>query len=304
MSRSFAKLHCSMSDDPDFNRLTPDAQLVYFRLTIRPQLSRVGVTNAAPGLIASQTGIDQARVTEALHELDHARFIILDLDTGELLVRAKLRHSGYSNDKHETGALNEAQLVLSRRIIEVLVVEAGRMGWDWTHLASPPPDTQSDTQSDTEPDIEPDRALSDSLHSESLNSAENGRAAKRNGLATAKARPPDPVWDALETEFGSVTNKVDRGRRNAAAKLLRETLTCKAVPPEQHHDAVRQLCEAYRAKYRDAACTPNAVASNADLLIAHIQGRNRPAPASRDRGMDDIAALEQLRQQLAAEEAT
>lgn len=287
MGREFAKLHCSMSDDPDFNALTAEAQLVYFRLTIRPQLSRVGVTTAAPALVASQTGLDAAAVAEALDELDRARFVIIDADTGELLVRAKLRYSGYSNSKHETGALAEADLVLSALIRQALVVEARRIGWDWTHLSPTSPQAGlavPDTQSDTQPEALSDSALSDSLSSElcisePLKSEEIGRAPQPAGLARPKRpRARDPVWDALVDVFGDVTNKADRSKRNAAAGLLRETLDSKHVPPEQHGEAVRQLCEAYRHKFPRAAFTPNAVATNPDLLIGHIQGRNKPVP--------------------------
>lgn len=41
--------------------------------------------------------------------------------------------------------------------------------------------------------------------------------------------PRDPLWDALEEEFGKVRTKSERGRRNAAVRELREA----EVTPEE-----------------------------------------------------------------------
>lgn len=104
--------------------------------------------------------------------------------------------------------------------------------------------------------------------------------------AAETGRPADPIWDALTDEFGAVSNDADRARRNQACKLIRQTLTTHHIPAGQQHTAVRQLCDAYPAAMPPGSTrTPLAVASNADMLIAHIQGRNRPA-ATPDRHHD------------------
>lgn len=42
-------------------------------------------------------------------------------------------------------------------------------------------------------------------------------------------RPRDEIWDALEKHFGPVTNDAERGLRNQAVKLLRQS----QATPEQ-----------------------------------------------------------------------
>lgn len=301
--REFAKLHCSMSDDPDFNALGPDAQLVYFRLTIRPQLSRVGVTNLAPGLLAAQTSLLIDRVERALDELDRARFIVCDYMTGELLVRAKLRHSGYSNGKHETGALAEAGLILSARIRDAVITEAGRMGWDWTHLlpAQSPPCIQpteavSDTQSDTQPEALSDSALSESLNSESLNS-ESEKIGRDPG--------PDPPLDIdrdaelFAALWADYPRRVDRGAALKAYRALRRRHP--ATPPDSIHDAVRHYAAAMKAQARAPAAVKHAATflGPTDPWLEYVAGDPEPnAHRSNSHRLDPFDALiAQARQQ-------
>ena len=172
---------------------------------------------------------------------------------------------------------------------------------------APPPKTagQPDSNGDSNGDSKGLRTTVGTANRISGNRKPETRNQKPNTAATEiAARTRDPVWDALAAEFGDATNDADRGRRNKACALLRQTLAHHEIPYGEHHEAVTQMCAAYpHAMPPGSKRTPLAVASNADLLIAHIQGRNQPAPTNRDRGMDDIAALEQLRQQLAAEEA-
>lgn len=233
MTREFAMLRCSMSDDPDFNDLTPDAQLVYFRLTIRPQLSMVGITPTAPGVIAAQTGLNPDRIGAALAELETARFVVTDTDTAELLVRAKLRCSGYGNVKHASGARDDASRILSVPILRVVVAEAARLGWDWTDLlpdlpdeppstarvsASPQVDSHSDRNSDSHSGSLSDRDLSDvcSLMSESLTSESE---------KIGRDPDPPPDLDRIDADFADAwrlyPRKVDRGAAAKAYRALR-----------------------------------------------------------------------------------
>lgn len=277
MSREFAMLRCSMSDDPDFNGLSPEAQLVYLRLTIRPQLSMVGITPAAPGVISTQTGLPLPQVNTALNELAAARFVVTDPDTAELLVRAKLRCSGYGNRKHESGARDDAGQILSLPILRVVVAEAARLGWDWHDLlpdepaAAPTsdnpalqslPDSHSDRNSDTHSGSLSDRDLSGvcTLYSESLNSEseEIGRDLAEPG--------PDPPLDVdrdaehFAALWPDYPRRIDRGAALKAYRALRKRRP--DVDPADIHTAVRHYAAAMAAQAR----APNRIKHAATFL--------------------------------------
>lgn len=172
---------------------------------------------------------------------------------------------------------------------------------------APPPKTagQPDSNGDSNGDSKGLRTTAGTANRISGNRKPETGNQKPNTAATEiAARTRDPVWDALAAEFGDATNDADRGRRNKACALLRQTLAHHEIPFGEHGEAVRQMCAAYPpAMPPGSKRTPLAVASNADLLIAHIRGRNQPAPTNRDRGMDDIAQLEAAKRRLAAEAA-
>lgn len=71
-------------------------------------------------------------------------------------------------------------------------------------------------------------------------------------------RPRDPLWDSLEEEFGRPSNANERGKRNRAVKLLRES---GATP-----DEIRLRCDRYRTGWPHVTLTPLALANNWDTL--------------------------------------
>lgn len=95
MARSHAKLLTSIWLDDDFRALSPDAQWLYMALLSQSNLSYAGVAPLTKrrwaGLSARQT---PHVVGEALAELEAARYVLVDDDTEEVLIRSFIRHDG------------------------------------------------------------------------------------------------------------------------------------------------------------------------------------------------------------------
>jgi len=93
--RVFAQLKLSIWTDPDFTSLTPDAQLIYITALSHPTVNLAGVLDYVPAKFARLSkGMTAKRVQAAVAELEKARFVVSDDDTGELLVRSAIRSSG------------------------------------------------------------------------------------------------------------------------------------------------------------------------------------------------------------------
>ncbi|SES49127.1 hypothetical protein [Actinokineospora terrae] len=92
MARDHARLYLDIWDDADFLALSTPAKLVYLFLFSQRRLTYAGMLDVAVRRWAKShpdLGLDGVRA--ALAELDAARFIVVDQDTEELLVRSFVR---------------------------------------------------------------------------------------------------------------------------------------------------------------------------------------------------------------------
>lgn len=95
MARSYAKILLSIWSDPDFIDRTVNAKLAYFALVSQPKLTPAGCIALQPSKWAKTvTNGDSEAILNALHELLVYRFVLIDDDTEELLVRSFIRHDG------------------------------------------------------------------------------------------------------------------------------------------------------------------------------------------------------------------
>src|SRR5688500_791469 len=95
MPRDHARVLIRIWADDDFTALTERAQLYYLRLISQERINRAGVLDLRPrpwARLANDGTPTTARA--ALHELEQARFIVIDEDTEELLVRTFMRNDG------------------------------------------------------------------------------------------------------------------------------------------------------------------------------------------------------------------
>lgn len=92
MARDHARLDLYIWNDDDFRGLSAPAKLVYLNLISLPNLSYAGVLDLSVKRWARahpDLGIDGVRA--AIAELDAERFVVIDHDTEELLVRSFIR---------------------------------------------------------------------------------------------------------------------------------------------------------------------------------------------------------------------
>lgn len=93
MARTHAKVYAAIWSDPDFVTLSSDAQRTYMLLLSQAKLNLVGVLTYLPtrwARLAPDT--TAADVERSVAELEAARYVIVDRDTEELLVRTLVRH--------------------------------------------------------------------------------------------------------------------------------------------------------------------------------------------------------------------
>lgn len=114
MPKEFAPLYLSTHQDADFLALTHTAQWVYqMALSASPDLSNVGVMPYLPRRIAKLSrDMTERKATTALGELSEGRFIVIDRDTEELLVRAHIRRGKILKVPNMTKSMNSAYLLV------------------------------------------------------------------------------------------------------------------------------------------------------------------------------------------------
>lgn len=235
MAREQANVRLSIWTDPDFRALSVGAQHLYLLVLTSPSLSYAGVADWRPKRIAAlAAGWSADAVETAAVELQAARFLIVDTDTDEALVRSFLRHDGLmSREFMATAAAKAYEAVASARIRGVIVHELKRLrrdepsllGWNSKRLVAvlgdpsvdpsemapgeapampfgepsgkPHPEPKSEASGE-----EPPTTTTTTTTTTSTNSAENGDAA-------ASERKPESYSEAFEAAW------IAYGRRGA-----------------------------------------------------------------------------------------
>lgn len=129
MARSYAQLHQRIWADPDWRALDLGAQHLYILLISQPQTNLAGVIPLQLRKWASCVdGWDIADVANALDRLRVQRFVIVDDDTEEVLVRTLIRNDGgYKTPGMLKSILVFAEQAQSPAIRRALADELGRL---------------------------------------------------------------------------------------------------------------------------------------------------------------------------------
>lgn len=129
MARSFAQVKVTIWDDPDFVNLDADAQRLYFVLMTRVDLSLAGVIEWHPGRLAQLAGDTSAEcVVVAARKLELSRFVIIDHETDECLLRTQVRHDDVLRRGPKTagGVLTAWRAIYSRLLKSVVAAEVAK----------------------------------------------------------------------------------------------------------------------------------------------------------------------------------
>lgn len=146
MARSYATVQCSIWDDEDFTALPAEAQAAYFMLVTQPDIEACGslaLTLRRWSKFVAQG--DPARLVGWLNVLADARFVVIDKDTEELLVRTFAKYDGgYRHAVRVKAVVSSAEAIRSPRLRQIIAAELTRLGV--THAvrvpgAPVPPDT-------------------------------------------------------------------------------------------------------------------------------------------------------------------
>ena len=87
MARTRATIHCSIHGDAEWLALSPEAKLVYLTVTSQTGVSLAGCLDWNSAKWAKLTGYSPSVTNDALDELIEARFLVVDEDTFECVVR-------------------------------------------------------------------------------------------------------------------------------------------------------------------------------------------------------------------------
>jgi hypothetical protein len=95
MARDHARIKTSRQRDTEWRGVSVNAQWTYDAVVTSEALSYVGVIDYRPGRIAALAkGQTPKKVETGVKELEAARFVVVDWQTEELLVRTYVRHDG------------------------------------------------------------------------------------------------------------------------------------------------------------------------------------------------------------------
>lgn len=125
MARDRASIRVDMWADADWRALPLDAQHLYMLLLSHPTLNYAGVADWRPGRLAALTaGASADSVREAARALERGRFILVDEDTEEVLVRSFVKHDGLLKQPKLAVAMASAYAgVASTQIQQVIAFE-------------------------------------------------------------------------------------------------------------------------------------------------------------------------------------
>lgn len=132
MARTHGRIGTGIWQDPDFLALPSEPQRLYMFLLSQPDLTQAGLLPLRARRWAQKyLGGTADDVRAALGVLEDARFVVVDDDTEEVLVRTFVRNDGvYKQPKVMLRMREDAKLIESPRLREAFAVELGRLPLD------------------------------------------------------------------------------------------------------------------------------------------------------------------------------
>src|SRR5690349_13811993 len=95
MARDHARIYLAIWNDENCHKRDQAAQHTYWMLLSQERLSYCGVLDYFPSRLATLTdGATEAKIKAAVKTLERRKFVVLDPETHELLIRTYVRHDG------------------------------------------------------------------------------------------------------------------------------------------------------------------------------------------------------------------
>lgn len=129
MARDRANIRLDMWADQDWRDLPQGAQHLYLLLLSHPTLSYAGVADWKPGRLAAMTAGKTAEDVRADADiLQAARFVLVDDESEEILIRSFVKHDGLMKQPRLVVSMTNAYAaVASRAIREVVAFEIQKL---------------------------------------------------------------------------------------------------------------------------------------------------------------------------------
>jgi len=227
VARTQARVHVSLWQDADFVALSISAQRLYLALLSQPTITLLGVLALTPsrwGRLASDGTLES--VLGDLRELESHRFIVVDEETEELLVRSFLRYDGgWQSARTREAAVKQRTLVASKRLLAAIDEEiarlrrGGRPPDETKDQANTPSDGVGDTASSEVAEAVPDTHRACAHAVSCLQSPVSGLLSPPDEVnlstqltrgAQSKIDGPRPIADVLKAHRDLVRAEFDR----------------------------------------------------------------------------------------------
>ena len=116
MARGHGRILTSIWEDADFLALEEREQRLYLFLISQPNLNHAGLLDLTLRRWSRKArGLTSADLENLLQSLEAARFIVMDDDTEELLIRSFIRNDGVWRMPKVMGAMVSGALEISSR---------------------------------------------------------------------------------------------------------------------------------------------------------------------------------------------
>lgn len=140
MARDHARIQVAIWNEADFRALDRDDQRMYLLLCSQSRLTYAGTMDYFPSRLAKLAADEnEESVLNAVWRLDKHRFVVVDEETDELLVRSFVRHDGLLKSPNMTRAMcKDRANIISDRLRGCVDAELRRAwredrdmkGWD------------------------------------------------------------------------------------------------------------------------------------------------------------------------------
>ncbi|WP_069751647.1 hypothetical protein [Streptomyces sp. EN16] len=129
MARGHGRILTSIWEDTDFTELDEAKQRLYLFLISQPNLNHAGLLDLTLRRWSRKArGLSVGELEKRIHALEQARFIVVDDDTEELLIRSFIRNDGvWRMPKVMGAAVSGALEISSKRLQQALLAEMDRI---------------------------------------------------------------------------------------------------------------------------------------------------------------------------------
>lgn len=129
MARDHARILTTIWEDPDWLKLDQPAQHLYWMLVTHKDLSYCGVLPYIPGRWTKlASGLTISKLKASVRVLERGKYVVIDREEGELLIRSYIRHDKILARKNMGNACARALgKVHSTLIREAILHELARL---------------------------------------------------------------------------------------------------------------------------------------------------------------------------------